>query len=486
MLDILNSPLFRQQAYINGCWCDADDQQVFEIYNPADGSVIGTVPKLNAAMIEATVDAAADAFESWKKTTAKQRAQILKNWYQRVIDNASTLAAILSLEQGKPLAEAKGEILYGASFIEWFAEEARRAYGEMIPSHKPDARILVNKKPVGVVAAITPWNFPMAMITRKAAPALAAGCSFIVKPAEDTPFSALALAALAEEAGVPAGVFNVVTGDPVEIGQTLTSSSVVKKLSFTGSTAVGKLLMRQCADTVKRVSLELGGNAPFIVFEDADLDLALQGAMASKYRNAGQTCISVNRFLVQRGVYDQFVDRLSKAVSALSVGRGDVSGVQVGPLINAAAVEKVKTHIDDAIDQGAQVVCGGSQHALGGCFFQPTVVSGVKRGMRVLREETFGPLSAVVCFDTEAEAVAMANDTEYGLAAYFYTQDLARAWRVSEQLEYGMVGINEAMISTEVAPFGGVKESGIGREGARQGIDEYLDLQYTLMGGLAP
>jgi succinate-semialdehyde dehydrogenase/glutarate-semialdehyde dehydrogenase len=399
-------------------------------------------------------------------------------------ENQDDLALLMTLEQGKPLAEARGEVQYAASFIEWFAEEGKRAYGELIPTHKPDARILVTREPVGVVAAITPWNFPAAMITRKAAPALAAGCSFICKPAEDTPLTALALAELAHRAGIPAGVFNIVTGDPKALGAILTGDERVRKLSFTGSTAVGKLLMAQCADTVKRISLELGGNAPFIVFDDADLERALEGAMASKYRNSGQTCVCTNRFLVQDGIHDRFVEALAERVQALKVGPGIDPEVQQGPLINTAAVAKVQSHIEDAVAKGARVVCGGKPHALGRTWFEPTVLRDVTPRMRVATEETFGPLAPVFRFSDEAEAIAMANDTEYGLAAYLFSRDLGRVWRVAEALEYGMVGINEGLISTELAPFGGVKASGMGREGARQGLEEYLECKYMLMGGI--
>jgi succinate-semialdehyde dehydrogenase/glutarate-semialdehyde dehydrogenase len=399
-------------------------------------------------------------------------------------DNMEDLALLMTLEQGKPLAEARGEVQYAASFVEWFAEEGKRAYGELIPTHKQDARILVSREPVGVVAAITPWNFPAAMITRKAAPALAAGCSFICKPAEDTPLSALALAELAHRAGIPAGVFNILTGDPRALGSVLTGHELVRKLSFTGSTPVGKLLMAQCANTVKRVSLELGGNAPFIVFDDADLERALDGAMASKYRNAGQTCVCTNRFLVQDGIYDRFVEALAERTRQLKVGSGTDADVQQGPLINAAAVAKIQSHIDDAVAKGASVVCGGKPHALGRTWFEPTVLRDVTPQMQVATEETFGPLAPVFRFSDEAEAIAMANDTEYGLAAYFFSRDLGRVWRVAEGLEYGMIGINEGIISTELAPFGGVKASGLGREGARQGLEEYLECKYMLMGGI--
>ncbi|ATR83706.1 succinate-semialdehyde dehydrogenase (NADP(+)) [Pseudomonas sp. HLS-6] len=478
------SQLFRQQAFINGQWLDAPDGAYQQIFNPANGEKIGQVPNLGADQARLAIDSANAAWPSWRSLTAKERSTLLKRWHSLMLEHADALAEILTLEQGKPLAEAKGEILYAASFIEWFAEEAKRIYGDTIPSHKADARIVVSKEPIGVVAAITPWNFPAAMITRKAGPALAAGCTCIVKPAPETPFSALAMAALAEQAGIPPGVFNVITGDAVAIGAELTGSPVVRKLSFTGSTGIGKLLMAQCAPTLKKVSLELGGNAPFIVFDDADLERAVEGALVAKFRNAGQTCVCVNRFLVQDGIHDAFVARLAERVAALKVGNGFEPDVQQGPLINERAVAKVEEHVQDALALGAQRVCGGARHALGHGFFQPTVLAGLTRDMKVAQEETFGPLAAVFRFDTEAEAIARANDTEFGLAAYCYTRDLGRAWRMSEALEYGMVGINEGLISTEVAPFGGVKASGLGREGSKYGIEDYLEIKYTLMGGL--
>ena len=478
------SQLFRQQAFINGQWLDAPDGAYQQIFNPANGEKIGQVPNLGADHARLAIASANAAWPSWRSLTAKERSTLLKRWHSLMLEHADALAEILTLEQGKPLAEAKGEILYAASFIEWFAEEAKRIYGDTIPSHKADARIVVSKEPIGVVAAITPWNFPAAMITRKAGPALAAGCTCIVKPAPETPFSALAMAALAEQAGIPPGVFNVITGDAVAIGAELTGSPVVRKLSFTGSTGIGKLLMAQCAPTLKKVSLELGGNAPFIVFDDADLERAVEGALVAKFRNAGQTCVCVNRFLVQDGIHDAFVARLAERVAALKVGNGFEPDVQQGPLINERAVAKVEEHVQDALALGAQRVCGGARHALGHGFFQPTVLAGLTRDMKVAQEETFGPLAAVFRFGTEAEAIARANDTEFGLAAYCYTRDLGRAWRMSEALEYGMVGINEGLISTEVAPFGGVKASGLGREGSKYGIEDYLEIKYTLMGGL--
>ena len=478
------SQLFRQQAFINGQWLDAPDGAYQQIFNPANCEKIGQVPNLGADHVRLAIASANAAWPSWRSLTAKERSTLLKRWHSLMLEHADALAEILTLEQGKPLAEAKGEILYAASFIEWFAEEAKRIYGDTIPSHKADARIVVSKEPIGVVAAITPWNFPAAMITRKAGPALAAGCTCIVKPAPETPFSALAMAALAEQAGIPPGVFNVITGDAVAIGAELTGSPVVRKLSFTGSTGIGKLLMAQCAPTLKKVSLELGGNASFIVFDDADLERAVEGALVAKFRNAGQTCVCVNRFLVQDGIHDAFVARLAERVAALKVGNGFEPDVQQGPLINERAVAKVEEHVQDALALGAQRVCGGARHALGHGFFQPTVLAGLTRDMKVAQEETFGPLAAVFRFDTEAEAIARANDTEFGLAAYCYTRDLGRAWRMSEALEYGMVGINEGLISTEVAPFGGVKASGLGREGSKYGIEDYLEIKYTLMGGL--
>jgi len=480
----MNTPLFRQQAYINGQWCDATDGQTRAVFNPATGEQLGTVPVISAAETRAAISSAEQAQQEWAGRTAQERSTIVRRWFELMVENADSLAEILTLEQGKPLAEAKGEILYAASFMEWFAEEGKRIYGDVIPTHKNGARLIVIKQPIGVVGAITPWNFPAAMITRKCAPAIVAGCPFIVKPAMETPFSALALAALAEQAGVPAGIFNVVTGNASKIGGELTANDTVRKLSFTGSTGIGKLLMRQCADTVKKVSLELGGNAPFIVFDDADLDAAVEGAIASKFRNAGQTCVCTNRFLVQDGVYDAFVEKLTAAVNALQVGNGMENGVNQGPLINEAAVAKVEEHLQNAVELGASLTTGGQRHSLGGSFFEPTVVRDMTPQMAVAREETFGPLAPVFRFSEEAEALQMANDTEFGLAAYLYTRDLGRAWRVGEGLEYGMVGINEGIISTTVAPFGGVKQSGTGREGSKYGIDDYVEIKYMMMGGI--
>lgn len=474
--------LFREEAYIAGRWTGSAKK--IDVTNPANGQVIGTIPKLGRAEAADAIKAAEAAQKQWAATTAKQRGQILRRWFELMMENQDDLGRIMTAEQGKPLPEAKGEVAYGASFVEFFAEEARRIYGETIPSPWPNARIVAIKQPVGVVAAITPWNFPNAMITRKAGPALAAGCSFVVKPATDTPFSALALAELAERAGIPKGVFSVITGPAREIGAEMTSNPIVRALSFTGSTDIGKLLMAQCATTVKKVGLELGGNAPFIVFDDADLDAAVAGAMASKYRNAGQTCVCANRLLVQDDVYDAFADKLAKAVTTLKVGDGFGDGITTGPLINAAAVDKVEEHVTDALKKGGKVITGGKRHALGGTFFEPTVIRDVTPDMLIAREETFGPVAPLFRFKTEEEAIRMANDTEFGLACYFYTRDIGRVWRVGEALEYGIVGINEGIISTAEAPFGGVKESGIGREGSLHGVEEYIEIKYMLMGGL--
>ena len=480
----MNSQLFRQKAYIAGEWVESETGAVQSIFNPATGELLGTVPNLGAEDTQKAIDFAYHAQKEWAAKTAQERSSILRRWYELMIAHADDLANILTLEQGKPLVEAKGEILYAASFIEWFAEEGKRVYGDIIPSHKAGARLMVLKQPIGVVGAITPWNFPSAMITRKCAPAMAAGCPFIVKPAPDTPFSALALAVLAEEAGIPAGIFNVVTGDAVAIGGELTSNDKVKKLSFTGSTHIGKLLMGQCANTVKKVSLELGGNAPFIIFDDADIDSAIEGAMASKFRNAGQTCVCTNRFLVQDGVHDLFVEKLTQAVESLQVGNGLETGVSQGPLINDAAINKIEDHVADAIAKGGILNTGGNRHKLGGTFYEPTVISGVTPEMKVAKEETFGPLAPIFRFSTEDEALQMANDSEFGLAAYIYTRDLGRSWRMGEGLEYGMVGINEGIISTTVAPFGGIKQSGIGREGSKYGIEDYVEIKYLMVGGI--
>lgn len=476
--------LFRQQAFVAGKWCDADHQQTSKILNPATLEIIGTVPNMGKAEAERAIEAAKEAWPLWKNKTAKDRSIILKKWFDLIISNADELAFILTSEQGKPLAEAKGEILYAASFIEWFAEEAKRVYGDIIPSPYPDARIVVNKQPIGVVAAITPWNFPAAMITRKVAPALAAGCPCIVKPAPETPFTALALVDLALQAGVPAEIFSVITGDAVHIGDAIFESDVVRKFTFTGSTPVGKMLLERSAKTLKKVSLELGGNAPFIVFDDADLDAAIEGALIAKFRNAGQTCVCVNRFLVQAGIYEKFIAALSQKIQNFNIGNGLEAGHDIGPLINANAVKKVEAHIQDALDKNGRLVIGGKRHTAGELFFEPTLIADVTADMDVATQETFGPLAAVFKFETEQQAVEMANATEFGLAAYCYTKDLGRAWRMSEQLEYGMVGINKGLISNEVAPFGGIKQSGLGREGSKYGIEDYLEIKYTLFGGL--
>ncbi len=479
-LTLKDPALLKDKCYVAGAWIGG--AATIAVANPADGSVIGAVPKLGAAETRRAIEAAERAQKLWAKRTAKERAAVLRKWFALMMDIQEDLARILTAEQGKPLAESRGEIAYGASFIEFFAEEGKRIYGETIPSPWPNARMIVIRQPIGVVAAITPWNFPNAMITRKAGPALAAGCAFVCKPAGETPLSALALAELGERAGLPPGVFSVITGSAREIGAEMTSNPIVRGLTFTGSTEVGRVLMAQCAPTIKKLGLELGGNAPFIVFDDADLDAAVQGAMASKYRNAGQTCVCANRLLVQDGVYDAFALKLAEAVKTLKVGDGFESGVTTGPLINEAAVAKVKEHVADAVAKGASVVVGGK--ALGGNFYAPTVLAGVTPEMAVAREETFGPVAPLFRFKTEEEAIAMANATEFGLACYFYARDIGRVWRVAEALEYGMVGINEGIISTAEAPFGGVKASGIGREGSRHGVEEYLELKYMLMGGL--
>ncbi len=477
--------LFRQQAYVNGNWIDADNGKTFDVTNPATNEVIGTVPDLGAVETKRAIQAANDAWPAWKAKTAAERSAILEKWFDLIMENQQDLAALMTLEQGKSVAEATGEVVYGASFIKWFAEECKRVYGDTIPTKNNDQRIIVTKEPIGVCAAITPWNFPNAMITRKAAPAFGAGCPMVVKPAEATPFSALALAELAERAGIPAGIFSVVTASQgKEVGEEMTTNPIVRKVTFTGSTAVGKILMKQCSSTLKKMSLELGGNAPFIVFEDANLDAAVEGLMVSKYRNSGQTCVCTNRTLVHESVYDEFATKLAEKVGALKVGDGFAEGVNQGPLINMAAVEKVEDHINDAVDKGAKVLIGGKRHALGKTFFEPTLLTNVTTNMKVTYEETFGPVAPLFSFKTEQEAIQMANDTEFGLAAYFYTRDIGRSWRVSEALEYGMVGVNSGLISTEVAPFGGVKESGLGREGSKYGIDEYLETKYTCMAGV--
>ncbi len=479
------SKLYQSAAYIDGVWTGSAGGDTFEVTNPANGEVIATLPDLGATDTEKAIDAASKAMPSWRAKTAKERAAILRRWYELILEKQDELASLMTLEQGKPLAEAKGEVMYGASFVEWFAEEAKRVYGDVIPSPFNDRRYVIVKQPIGVVAAITPWNFPIAMITRKCAPALAAGCTVVVKPSELTPLCALSLAKLGAEAGFPAGVFNIITTTKAqEVGKALTSSKMVRKLSFTGSTAVGKLLIRDCADTVKKVSMELGGNAPFIVFDDADLNAAVAGAMASKYRNAGQTCVCANRIFVHDAVYDAFAKKLAAVVRKLKVGDGFEEGSNQGPLINEAAVCKVERHIQDAVDKGARIVCGGKRHERGGTFFEPTVLADVTPEMQVTREETFGPVAPLYRFSSEAEVIELANDTQSGLAAYFYSKDISRVWRVSEALEYGIVGVNEGVISTEVAPFGGVKESGLGREGSKYGIEEYLEIKYICMGGI--
>jgi len=480
-MQLKDSTLFRQQALIDGLWSDADSSQTLTVTNPSTGATLGTVPKMGAAETRRAIEAANRALPDWRAMTAKQRAQTLRRWYELMLEHQDDLARLMTLEQGKPLPEARGEIIYAASFIEWFAEEARRIYGDTIPGHLPDKRLLVIKQPIGVTAAITPWNFPAAMITRKAGPALAAGCTMVVKPAAQTPYSALALAELALRAGIPAGVFSVVTGSAGDIGGELTGNPIVRKLSFTGSTEVGRQLMAECAKDIKKVSLELGGNAPFIVFDDADLDKAVQGALISKYRNNGQTCVCANRLYVQDGVYDAFIDKLKTAVAALNVGDGLKEGVTTGPLIDHRAVAKVREHIDDALAKGARVVLGGKPHALGGNFFEPTILADVPNTALVARDETFGPLAPVFRFKQETEVIALANDTEFGLASYFYSRDLSRIFRVSEALEYGMVGINTGLISTEIAPFGGVKASGLGREGSKYGIEDYLEIKYLCL-----
>lgn len=476
--------LFRQQNYIDGAWYDADGGGLIEVDNPATGEIIGTVPRMGGGETRRAIEAANRALGPWRAMTAGERAKILRRWFNLMHEHVDDLALIMTLEQGKPLAESKGEIAYAASFIEWFAEEGKRLYGDTIPAHQADKRIVVLKEPIGVCCAITPWNFPAAMITRKVGPALAAGCTMVVKPASQTPFSALALAELAERAGLPPGVMSVLAGASAEIGDEMTANPIVRKLTFTGSTEVGKVLMKKCADTVKKATMELGGNAPFIVFDDADLDAAVVGALASKYRNAGQTCVCANRLLVQDSVYDAFLDKLATAVAAMQVGNGADEGVVIGPLIDKNAVAKTEEHIADALAKGARVVVGGARHAMGGNFFQPTIVADVTPDMLVAREETFGPMAPIFRFGDEREAIAMANDTEFGLAAYFYARDIGRIWRVTEGVEYGIVGVNTGIISTEVAPFGGMKESGLGREGSKYGIDDYVEIKYMCIGGI--
>ena len=478
---IQDSDLLREQCPIGGEWVEAHSGARLEVTNPATGETIAQVPNLGARETRQAIKAAQEAWGPWRALTAAERSERIKRWRELMLAHQEDLANLITAEQGKPLAEARTEVTYAASFLDWFAEEGRRIYGDVIPTHQSDKRILTLKQSIGVCALITPWNFPIAMIARKVGAALAAGCTLVAKPAEDTPLSALALAVLAERAGLPAGVFNVATGDPIPIGEELTANPQVRKLSFTGSTQVGRLLMRQCADTVKKLSLELGGNTPFIVFDDADLDAAVKGAMQSKYRNSGQTCVCANRILVQDGIYEPFAKRLAAKVAALQVGPGTEPGTEQGPLINSEILAKVETHVADALDKGARVLTGGARHALGRTFFQPTVLANVTPDMRIAREETFGPVAPLFRFDTEEEAIAMANDTEYGLAAYFYSRDSGRLWRVSEALEYGIIGINSGLVSTAIAPFGGIKQSGLGREGSRYGIDEYLEIKYLCL-----
>ncbi len=484
MLNLQMPQLLRSDCYINGQWIAAESEQTLSVTNPATGEVITTVPDMGAAETQQAIAAANAALPAWRVLTAAQRGKILRRWAELMMEHQADLALLMTVEQGKPLAEAKGEIAYAASFLDWFAEEGKRAYGDVIPSPMANSRMVVIKQAIGVCAAITPWNFPAAMITRKLGAALAAGCTMVLKPAEQTPLSALALAVLGEEAGVPAGVFNIVTGDAKAIGGELTNSPVVRKLSFTGSTEVGRLLMQQCAPTLKKLSLELGGNAPFIVFDDADVDAAVEGAIVSKYRNAGQTCVCANRFLVQAGIYERFANKLAEKVTSLTVGNGLEQGVTQGPLIDEAALCKVEELVADAVGKGAQIVGGGGRHALGGTFYKPTVLTDVLPNMRVAKEEIFGPVAPLFKFDDEAQAIQMANDTEFGLAAYFYARDIGRVWRVSEALEYGMVGVNTGVVSSEVAPFGGIKSSGLGREGSKYGLDEYLELKYINIGAI--
>ena len=484
MHNLKDGALLRQQCYIDGAWVGADSGATIAVNNPATGEAIGSIPKMGAAETRRAIIAANAALPGWRAKTAAERGKLLRRWSELMLENQADLALIMTSEQGKPLAEARGEIAYAASYLEWFAEEGRRAYGEIIPPNGPDRRLLVTREPVGVCAAITPWNFPAAMITRKAGAALAAGCTMIAKPATQTPFSALALAELAERAGIPKGVFSVVTGAARDIGGEICANPIVRKLSFTGSTEIGSQLIAQCAPTVKKLSMELGGNAPFIVFDDADLDAAVAGAIVSKYRNAGQTCVCANRLLVQDGVYDAFAEKLAAAVAALKVGNGVEDGVNQGPLIDAAAVAKVEELLADATAKGARILCGGQRHALGRTFFQPTIVADVTPDMRMAREEIFGPVAPLFRFKDDAEAIRMANDTEFGLASYFYARDVGRIFRVSDALEYGMVGVNTGLISTEIAPFGGVKSSGLGREGSRHGLDDYLEMKYVCLAGI--
>ncbi|WP_280371223.1 NAD-dependent succinate-semialdehyde dehydrogenase [Pseudomonas sp. BN411] len=480
-MNLKDNDLFRQQAFIAGAWCDADDARTVDVTDPASGDLLGRVPNMGGSETLRAIEAADAALPAWRARTAKERAQILRRWFELMLQHEDDLARLMTLEQGKPLTEAVGEIRYAASFIEWFAEEGKRIYGDVIPSPAGDKRLVVIKQGIGVCAAITPWNFPSAMITRKVAPALAAGCTIVVKPANETPFSALALAELAKRAGVPDGVLSIVTGDAIAIGAQLTSHPLVRKLSFTGSTPVGRLLMGQCAPTIKKVSLELGGNAPFIVFDDADIDAAVEGALVAKYRNAGQTCVCVNRFYVHDAIYDAFAERFAARVRDLRVGHGLEGATQIGPLITGKALDKVQSLIADAVEKGADILVGGDGHELGGNFLQPTVLTGVAPGMQLLDEEIFGPVAPLVRFSSDEEVVRLANDTLYGLAAYFYSRDIGRVWKIAEQLDYGMVGINTGLISNEVAPFGGVKQSGLGREGSKYGIEDYLEMKYLCL-----
>ncbi|WXL25461.1 NADP-dependent succinate-semialdehyde dehydrogenase [Ectopseudomonas mendocina] len=480
-MQLHNQDLFRQQAYIDGQWVDADNGQTIAVNNPATGEILGSVPKMGRDETRRAIDAAERALPAWRDLTAKDRANRLRKWFELMMANQEDLARLMTMEQGKPLTESRGEIAYAASFLEWFGEEAKRVYGDTIPGHQQDKRIIVLKQPIGVTAAITPWNFPSAMITRKAGPALAAGCTMVLKPASQTPYSALALAALAEQAGIPAGVFSVVTGSAGEVGGELTGNPKVRKLTFTGSTEIGRQLMAECAQDIKKVSLELGGNAPFIVFDDADLDAAVEGALISKFRNNGQTCVCANRLYIQDGVYDAFVEKLVAAVNKLQLGNGLEAGITTGPLIDAKAVAKVQEHIEDAVSKGARIVSGGKPSALAGTFFEPTILVDVPTSALVSKDETFGPLAPLFRFKDEAEVIAMSNDTEYGLASYFYARDLGRVFRVAEALEYGMVGINTGVISNEVAPFGGIKASGLGREGSKYGIEDYLEIKYLCL-----
>lgn len=480
-MQLKNDALLRQQAFINGIWCDADNKETHEVLNPATGELIGTVPMMGAEETRRAIEAADKAQSTWSKKTGKERSSILRRWHTLIAENMEDLAILMTHEQGKPLAEAKGEIQSGLDYLEWFAEEAKRIYGDFIPGHMPDKRLIVIKQPVGVTAAITPWNFPHSMISRKAGPALAAGCPMIVKPAMETPYSALAMAYLAQKAGVPDGIYSVVTGDPIAIGEEMTTSPLVKKISFTGSTRVGKILMKQCADTVKKMSLELGGNAPFIVFDDADIDAAVIGAMISKYRNSGQTCVCANRLFVQAGIYEEFTKKLAEQVRAIKIGNGLEEGVMQGPLISQSAADNAEALVADAKSKGATVLCGGQRVEAGRNFFEPTILTDVNNDMRVADEEIFGPIAPIFKFETDEEGIALANRTEYGLAGYFYSRDIGRVWRVAEALEVGMVGVNTGMLTTELAPFGGVKESGLGREGSKYGIEEYVDTKYICL-----